>query len=125
MAVLTKNAPSAGTLVALCFDARTRAHKAHLKTTSYAAHVALGAFYDAIVGLADSFAESYQGRYGELLDIPDVRLTSSEGLNLVVELRTWIDANRAKICDHSEIQNIIDEIVDLCNSTIYKLKFLK
>ena len=125
MAVLTKTAPSAGALIALCFDARTKAHKAHLKTTSYAAHMALGEFYEAIVDLADSFAEAYQGRSGELIDIPDIRLVSNEGLNLVVELRTWIDANRSKVCDHSEIQNLIDEIVAQCNSTIYKLKFLK
>jgi hypothetical protein len=37
----------------------------------------------------------------------------------------WIDSNRANITDDSEIQNIIDEIIGLCSSTVYKLRELK
>ncbi len=53
-----------GRLIALLFFARDVTHREHLKTTSYAQHVALNEFYEAIVGNADSIAEAYQGRNG-------------------------------------------------------------
>ena len=54
----------AGQFVALLFLARDMAHRAHLKATgpgSFAAHMALGNFYEEIVERADAFAEAYQG----------------------------------------------------------------
>jgi DNA-binding ferritin-like protein len=53
-------------LIALCFEARTKAHIAHLQTRSYAAHKALNEYYDGIVDIADSLAEAFQGREGIL-----------------------------------------------------------
>jgi hypothetical protein len=47
----------AAELIARCFAARTAAHIAHLQTTSYAQHVALDEFYNAIVGLANMVDE--------------------------------------------------------------------
>jgi superfamily II DNA/RNA helicase len=46
------------------FLARDVAHSVHLATDSYSQHVALNAFYDGIIDLADKFAEAYQGRHG-------------------------------------------------------------
>jgi hypothetical protein len=48
------------------FLARDIAHSVHLNTRSFAKHSALNEFYDAIVGLADEFAEVYQGRNGPI-----------------------------------------------------------
>ena len=48
---------SAGEYIALLFLARDLAHRAHLRTRSYAEHMALGAFYEGIIPLADEFAE--------------------------------------------------------------------
>ena len=50
--------------IGMLFLARDVAHSVHLNTRSYAKHVALNVFYDEIVGLADGFAEAYQGRKG-------------------------------------------------------------
>ena len=55
-------------LVGIMMMSRTMAHKAHLKTGSYAKHVALKEFYEEIVEELDEIAEAYQGKYG-LLDI--------------------------------------------------------
>ena len=52
------------------FLARDVTHSVHLNTRSYAKHVALNEFYDAIVDLADKFAEAYQGRHGLVGDDP-------------------------------------------------------
>ena len=55
--------PVAG-LIAKLFEARDFAHHAHLQTKSYSQHKALGGFYEDVVGLADTFFETYSGKYG-------------------------------------------------------------
>ena len=116
-----------GELVSRCFHARTAAHILHLKTRSYATHKALGDFYDAIVGLADTLAETYQGAYGLIENYPARYKNPDDGVSMLEELRAWIESHRYECCDESDtcIQNIIDEIVALTNSTLYKLRFLK
>jgi hypothetical protein len=109
------------------FLARDVAHSVHLNTRSYAKHKALGSFYDKIVDLADSFAEAYQGRHG--LIGPISLMSAKKNGNIIEFLEdslAEIEANRHKVCDDDEtaIQNIIDEIVALYLSTLYKLKFL-
>lgn len=108
------------------FHARTAAHILHLKTRSYAEHKALNEFYDEIVGLADDFAEMYQGEYSQLLEMSGIEgyKTPPTPLALIGGLTNWIDNNREEVCDSSECQNVIDEIMKLCHSTYYKLKFL-
>ena len=109
------------------FLARDVAHSVHLNTRSYAKHKALGTFYDKIVDLADSFAEAYQGRHGL---IGPISLQSAKKNGNIIEFLqdslAEIEENRYKFCDEKEtaIQNIIDEIVALYLSTLYKLRFL-
>jgi hypothetical protein len=119
---------TAGEFMGLLFLSRDIAHREHLKTKSYAAHVALEAFYDGVIDLADKFAEAYQGRHNKLLDIPYLEHNSEGPIDDILESHVyWISDNRADIClkTESAIHNIIDEIVDLYYSTLYKLRFLK
>lgn len=109
------------------FLARDVAHSVHLNTRSYAKHKALGSFYDKVIDLADTFAEAYQGRHG--LIGPVTLQTAKKNGNIVEFLQDSLDeieANRYKVCDDKDtaIQNIIDEIVALYLSTLYKLRFL-
>ena len=114
-----------GELIALLFMARDIAHREHLKTRSFAAHMALGKFYPAIVELADNLAEAYQGCEGKLITIPYVKNTVNEEVeNILRNHLKWIETHRKKVSDESSIQNVIDEIVSLYQSTLYKLKFL-
>ncbi len=113
--------------VGMLFLARDVTHSVHLNTRSYAKHKALGKFYTGVVDLADSFAEAYQGRHGL---IGPITLMSAKKTSNVVEFLqdqlAEIEANRYKFCDKEEtsIQNIIDEIVALYLSTLYRLRFL-
>ena len=113
--------------VGMLFLARDVTHSVHLNTRSYANHKALGKFYTGVVDLADAFAEAYQGRHGL---IGPITLMSAKKTSNVVEFLqdqlAEIEANRYKFCDKEEtsIQNIIDEIVALYLSTLYKLRFL-
>lgn len=113
--------------VGMLFLARDVAHSAHLNTRSYAKHKALKGFYEGVVDLADTLAEAYQGRHGL---IGPISLMSAKKTNNILEFLEGqladIEEMRYKVVDKSDtaLQNIIDEIVALYLSTIYKLKFL-
>jgi len=119
---------TAANLIALLFLARDLTHRAHLKTTSYAQHVALNEFYDAIVGFADTFAETYQGMKGIIANIPLADATGTGDIVAVLKQQVeWIETNRSDFASNQErpLQNIIDEICGQYYSTLYKLENLK
>ncbi len=120
-----------GQFIAVLFLARDLAHKAHLRATgpgSFARHDALGDFYPAVIELADSLVEAYQGCELTLIDIPllDNEFPSEIKESMQAQVK-WLKANRYKAVekDETQMQNIIDEIVALYDRTIYKLHFLK
>lgn len=113
--------------VGMLFLARDVAHSAHLNTRSFAKHSALGSFYDEIIDLADKFAEMYQGKYGL---IGPIALLSADKTNSIVDFlenqASQIEKVRYDVVDRdcTALQNVIDEIVGLYYTTLYKLKFL-
>lgn len=113
--------------VGTLFLARDVAHSVHLNTRSFAKHSALNSFYDEIVDLADKFAEAYQGRHGL---IGPISLMSAKKTTNIIEFLedslADIEKMRFEVCEKTDtpLQNIIDEIVGLYLSTLYKLKFL-
>jgi len=113
--------------VGMLFLARDVAHSVHLNTRSYAKHVALNTFYDEIVDLTDGFAEAYQGRHG--LMGPISLMSAKKTTNIVEFLQDQleeIEKCRYEVCDKTDtpLQNLIDGIVELYLSTLYKLRFL-
>lgn len=107
---------------------RTQAHVFHLQTTSYAEHKALNKYYDEVVDLFDGLMESYQGKYGIIKNFKSFKIeqykNNKKTISYFERLLDLIDENRDSVED-SFIQNQIDTIQELINSTIYKLKFLK
>jgi len=100
-------------------------HYFHLTTSSYAAHMASNDYYSGLPPLLDKLMECFSGRYGKLEIPPKIKVVTSDGLTIAVTLLQWVDANRLALSDDTELQNIIDEITGLINSTIYKLRELK
>jgi hypothetical protein len=86
--------------------------------------MALGTYYDEIVDLVDSLVESYQGLYGIVQDYPNVYHSPKDPIKYFESLQKFVKDARQDLPQDSELQNIIDEIADLINSTTYKLKFL-
>jgi DNA-binding ferritin-like protein len=113
--------------VGMMFLARDVTHSVHLNTRSYAKHKALQKFYENIIDLADSFAEAYQGRHGL---IGPIGLQSAKKTTNVVEFLEnqleEIEKCRYEVCEKTDtpLQNLIDGIVELYLSTLYKLRFL-
>jgi hypothetical protein len=107
---------------------RTQAHVFHLQTKSFAEHKALNDYYDGVLGLYDGLVESYQGKYGLLMNVKSFEnqdyQSSEQVIGYFEDLVSKIDENRNSV-DDSYLQNQIDTIVELIYSTIYKLKFLK
>ena len=118
-------------LISTLMASRQQAHIFHWQVDgpgSYAAHTAMGAFYDEIGDLADSIAESYQGVTETLLNIPatpQASFTSAgDCVNFLNDLYQKVDAAQ-KACAYSEIINDLDNVKSLINGTKYKLIFLK
>lgn len=115
-----------GKLIATLFLSRDVAHREHLKTTSYAAHMALGDFYDEVIDLADKLAETYQGRHG-VIDIPFLSAESDQAIDGQLESHlNAVEYMRAHaVGEDSTLQNIVDEVVALYLQTLYKLRRFK
>ena len=115
----------AARIVAILFVSRDQAHREHLKTRSYAQHVALRDFYTQVVDLADSFAETAQGLYG-VLNIP-YENNHTGPIDKVLDAHIGnIESLRKTFTrpEESCLLNIIDEISALYAKTLYKLQVL-
>lgn len=89
--------------------------------------MALNTFYDSIVDLADAFAEAYQGRHG--LIGPITLMSAKKTTNIIEFLEQQLkelEDMRYDVVDKSDssLQQLIDNIVELYLSTLYKLRFL-
>ncbi len=113
--------------VGILFLARDVTHSVHLNTRSYSKHKALQKFYESIIDLADGFAEAYQGRHGLMgpISLQSAKKTTNV-IDFLQNQLEEIEADRYKICDETDsaIQNLIDEVIALYLSTLYKLRFL-
>lgn len=105
----------------------TNGHILHLTTKSYSEHKALETFYNEVGDHVDDFVEAFQGKYGLLHDFtPDYQLPTTPLAYLTYLKDEVASLRRApKFPQDSELQNITDEIAQLINSTLYKLRFLK
>ena len=108
--------------------ARDVAHREHWRTKSYAQHVALGEFYEAITELTDGFVEAYQGRYGVVYNfaIQDSKVATPI-IPALESILGDIEEYRYECVPKTDtaLHNMIDEIVGQFLTTLYKLKNLK
>ena len=115
-----------GDFFATLLHSATIAHQLHFKSRSSLEHKALGKFYDEVVELVDDLIESYQGKYGIVENYPfEMELNTNSSEKFLSDLSEFVTANRKGVAPDSEIQNKIDEIQSLINSTIYKIRYLK
>ncbi len=114
-------------LVAYLLHSQTQTHVFHLQTKSFAEHKALQTYYEGIDGLVDGLVESYQGKYGIIKSYESFTLNSYSNKS---QLETYFKALSKKVEDihksveDTYIQNQLDTIDELINSTLYKIKFL-
>jgi DNA-binding ferritin-like protein len=114
----------AAEFVATLLHSSSVTHFMHWSTDSFAKHMALGEYYDQIIELADQYAEAYMGRYEQLKKFPEEFHSAKEPVKYLESMKEFVEEARKELPQDTELQNIIDEIADLINSTLYKLRFL-
>jgi DNA-binding ferritin-like protein len=120
-------------LISTLMASRDQAHIFHWQTVgegSFAAHMALNAYYDAVPGLVDALVEAYQGKYGIVKGYTPAERFDEYSIDTVVKyfkaLATYVDRAYSKIPkEDTNIINQLDAFKDLIYTTIYKLENLK
>ena len=115
------------------FESKEMAHVYHLQVRgdegSYAAHMALGSYYEEVLGMIDDVIEVYQGQYGliEGYEVIDTKETKSKDpVAYFEEVAEYVKHARKCISEEdTHLHSIIDDIVCLIYKTLYKLKFNK
>jgi hypothetical protein len=115
----------AATFVSVLFHSGTNAHFMHLQTNSYSAHKALKKYYTEIIGLADAWAEAYQGSYEVIRDYPNTFHADTDPTKYLTKIKEFVKDYRVHLPEDTQLQNLVDEIAALIDSTLYKLRFLK
>jgi hypothetical protein len=110
--------------VTFLFATRDCIHLQHLNTKSFAEHKALGEFYDEWLELADSFIETYQGKYSRIEG--DVKIETKIGVDSTEYLKGCyeiIESSYKSIvkASDSDLLNIIADMKGLINHTLYMI----
>ena len=110
-------------IITTLFYTGLQAHVFHLQTTSYAEHMALGGFYEAVQGAADAWAEALIGsKNGKRPDFAtSIELQNyKEGVStpFVTQFADWL----VRIGDlPTDILNMRDDLLGVCHKTLYLL----
>jgi DNA-binding ferritin-like protein len=116
-------------LASLLLQSRTQAHSFHLGVKgigAHSAHLALGEYYDSIVGLIDGLVETYQGKEG-LIQLSGIgTLDKNNDIKNIIKYFETLCGMVARLRQNpklkdSWIQNEIDNVVSLLYRTKYKL----
>ena len=116
---------NAALFVSVLFHSSTNAHFMHLQTPSFSAHSALNDYYHQIIDLTDAWAEAYQGCYEIIRDYPSTFHIESDPVRYLTKIKDFVKDFRVHLPEESQLQNLVDEISALIDSTLYKLRFLK
>lgn len=118
----SKELENSARLLMVLLHSATITHVQHWKTDSYSVHKALAKYYSQIPDLTDTLAESLFGKYSTIIDFEDHFMMEDGPLVYLMEVQEYVESQRKIIPQDSEIQNAIDTIMELLNTTIYKLR---
>ena len=105
--------------------ASTNGHLLHLQTKSYSEHKALQDYYEGLPDAVDTIIEQYQGAYQVIVEYPNMyEPPKADALQEVTSIRDFIVANRSVVGPYTSLQNEVDALLSLVESTMYKLTFL-
>lgn len=110
------------------FHSATNTHLMHLQAKgkgSYAKHKALQKYYEGIVDLVDTYVEAYQGCYDLIETYPQTYHGAIDALSYLKKLKDYVTAAEKTLPDEPNLVNTYADILDLLDSTIYKLKYLE
>lgn len=115
-----------GKYIGILLSSREQAHVFHLTTRSFAAHKALQAYYEGIVPLLDTYAETYMGKTRKRVVIPafpssNRRNVTNARLAQKYFIRLAQKLSALKLPKNPTLENIRQEIDALIRQTVYML----
>lgn len=98
----------------------------HLRSAKYSKHMALDEFYKEMPDKVDDLIEAWMGAHGKKVGNFTNILTSSNlnTLKYLSELKRVCKEGRTLMGGNDELNSLLDDIVNLINSTLYKVKEL-
>ena len=98
----------------------------HLRTAKYGKHEALDEFYKEVPEKVDALIEAWMGAHSKKVGSFKNVLSSSNlnTLSYLKELKRVCKEGYSLMGDNDELKSLLDDIVNLINSTLYKVKEL-
>lgn len=98
----------------------------HLRSAKYGKHIALQEFYEEMPDKVDALIEGWMGAHGKKIGNFTNTLSSSNlnTLTYLKELKNVCKQGYELLDDNEELESLLDDIVNLINSTLYKVKEL-
>lgn len=98
----------------------------HLKTNKHFIHVELDKLYHGLLEKVDNLIEVYQGIIGSVVPgefVNTINTNDKDELIYIYKLVDYIRTSRSKLFGEelSEVMSILDDILNMLDSTIYKL----
>ena len=101
------------------------AWKSHLKTSKHNVHVILDEFYKDVVEKVDALIEAYQGLHDKVEDYKNLMSTDKmDPIEYLDELHELVTDGKDKFLEEEELKSAADDVLNLIDSTLYKLKDL-
>jgi hypothetical protein len=121
-------------LINALFAARDAAHKLHLKSRSFAKHIALGELYEGLLDKIDELAEVWMGKHGvidfgassdnDFMQLSDTSQT--DPVAFVRQLAAFVESVKSILPkEETHILNIWGEIISIVYRAKYKLENLQ
>ena len=98
----------------------------HLRTAKYAKHIALNDFYEEMPEKVDALIEAWMGVNDKKIKSYD-NILQSKNMNTLTylkELRKIVKQGYPLMNGEAELEALLDDIVELIDSTLYKVKEL-
>lgn len=98
----------------------------HLRTAKYGKHKALQDFYEEMPDKVDALIEGWMGANGKKVGAFQNILSSSNlnTLKYLNELKRVCKEGRTLMGENDELNSLLDDIINLINSTLYKVREL-
>ena len=98
----------------------------HLRTAKYGKHKALDEFYKEMPEKVDALVEAWMGANGKKLGKFENTLSSANynTISYLKELKKVCRQGYDLLDENEELESLLDDIVNLINSTLYKVKEL-
>lgn len=101
----------------------TKEWRDHLKTSKYSKHIALDEFYKEMPEKVDALIEAYQASNDTIEDYENVLDNDMNALEYLKVLKKICKEGR-ELLGESELESLMDNILALIDSTIYKVQNL-